>query len=361
MRHKDGITRASRFVPPVAVVLVLLGGLDPAHADLLVSDFFFNARGVSVYTDSGSPIIPNPLANIGGGGGEGLTCLLTIAGVPVLFVANDGPTIQTYNAKTGALINANFATVTGAQFTALSLSPDGSTLYAAGNNFHLYAFDTTTPGAAPKAVTPASAAAFGHVWHDLTVDPLTGDVYATSETQANVGVDKFSADFTVFTPSFIAPPSVGDFAGLTFDKNGNLWVSNFDATLLTNGSQPGIYEYSGGLLTPFSSSLFNNPLGLAVGPPGDNDIYIANLSASTLVGQILRIDPSNGAVTTFISNAGLEPKYLEFTENCCVAATPEPSSIVLLGSVFLAVSGRAIARRRKQWKTGVRLQRTHAG
>ena len=94
----------------------------------------------------------------------------------------------------------------------------------------------------------------------------------------------------------------------------NLWVSNF-----TSANSAAIYEYSltGTFLRSIPDIDVNNkgggPFGLDVGP--DGNVYATNLFFNT----VSKVDISGGtyALTTFITDAGSEPKYIRFTENCC--------------------------------------------
>src|SRR5450755_2240435 len=71
----------------------------------------------------------------------------------------------------------------------------------------------------------------------------------------------------------------------------------------------------------FFSTLFNHPLGLALGP-GDGKIYVANFGTLGLAdGGVLEVDPSGTYPTYLVSfismpNAGTNPKYLHFVQKC---------------------------------------------
>jgi len=144
------------------------------------------------------------------------------------------------------------------------------------------------------------------------------------------------------------------------DLSGNLFVSNFGTETANNTSQPGVYEYlyspsspTGFQTTPtsFYSALFNHPLGLASGPPGDGHIYIANFGDyATTDGGVLQLDPSLGGVLTvnLSPNPGINPKYVGFIENCTtnafieVCKTSSTTNPVKSGGIYkFTVSGSA--------------------
>jgi hypothetical protein len=235
-----------------------------------------------------------------------------------------GPTLWTPNP-----ISTNG---TPAAFTALGLSPDGSTLYAAGNNGYIYGFYTSGSVASQVPGSPVGPSSYANgpiKWHDIAVDQA-GNVYATAFSDTLQGVAKFSPGLSLLNQYFIVSPHGGTsgLAGMIVDPNDYLWVSDFSTT---GSTQPGVYEYKiagltkGAPITSFSSALFYNPLGLAVGP-GDGDIYVANFHSTshpTYNGTygVLQIDPSAAVpVMPFISDAGDNPKYLSFVQNCTSAA-----------------------------------------
>ena len=313
---------------------VLLAQL-PAVASLFVSNL--GTRQVSLYADNGSLIESNFLTGgSGGGGGEGIACILNVAGVPTLFVANNTNTISTYNAVTGAYIG-KFATAVSQSFSALSLSPDGSILYAAGNADYIYGFSTSDPNPSKNPIyisSPPVAA-----WHDVAVDP-NGSVYATQGINtAKVGIYKIStpAIFVASLEQPPAPPPRGDYTGMVFDSDGDLWVTNFHTNLTNNTTQPGIYEFdpSGGLITSITSSLFHNPVGLAINPT-DNNVYVANLlDDNVLKITVDKSNPANNTIAVFITLPKTSwPKYLEFTNNCCTAAVPGPMPLLGVAAAF---------------------------
>ena len=328
--------RLLRLASSVAVIFAFILALNhPLQAQtttLIVSDYGSGSLNLFPIVN-GTPGTPTTVSSgTGFAPGEGAACL----GTSQIFVADNGSAIYTYNltTKTSAL----FATVTTPDigtgqlpaFTSLSLSSDGKILYAAGDNDSVYGFYTSGGTPIPNSPLHDPAAK----WHDTVADltnPLV--VYAT-DFQSGQGVVKFDFSGSGSATPFISLPPPGApnvaFAGLTFDTLGNLWVSDFGSVTSNNATRPGVYEYSssGAPLAKITSPLFNNPLGLAIGP-GDGNIYVANFSSN----QILKItvggfttnpatnsplDPVSIYIPTAANqqNAGSNPKYLLFQQNC---------------------------------------------
>lgn len=313
----------------------------PVVASLFVSNL--GTGRVSLYADNGSLIESNFLTGgSGGGGGEGITCILNVAGVPTLFVANNSNTIFSYNAVTGVYIGP-FATANGASFAAISLTPNGSTLYAAGQDGSIYGFNTLNGDQTYKSLSPSPE------WHDVAVDPISpSQVYAVYATQgignfsqlSKLGINRATPPATTLTPFKPWPPlnaTSGDYSGMVFDSTGNLWVTNFSTGPTNNLVQPGIYEFDSqaNLITSITSNLFNHPLGLAINP-ADNNVYVANL----LNDNILKIvvdpsDPSKNSIGVFLTEpTGSRPKYLAFNQNCCSATVPAPLPLFGISAAF---------------------------
>src|SRR5437879_4750221 len=209
----------------------LLACLDsPAQAQILVSDFNNGSNGqVRRFDDSGASIPPVPWLNVGGGGGEGLSCRV-VSGVPELILANNTGRILVYNKTTGALLRT--FSIAGAQTIAgISLSLDGSFLYVADYGSQMLFKVNPSAGdlSGTVVVAPINSVAT-NASHDVAVGP-DGNVYATGFNLAT-GVVRYDANLTPGSlTQFIANGNNGltNPAGLLFVGN-TLYVSNFSAT-----------------------------------------------------------------------------------------------------------------------------------
>uniref|UniRef100_Q020Y1 Conserved repeat domain n=1 Tax=Solibacter usitatus (strain Ellin6076) TaxID=234267 RepID=Q020Y1_SOLUE len=332
------LRKGSRLVLSATAVLSFLFVLDlQVHAQLFVSDF--GSSSVRRFdSTNGLPILPIPfIAATGtGGGGEGVACL-TAGGVGVFYIANNSGVISVYSQNTGAFLrnlpDLRMTFAPGVSISALSLSQDGSILFAAAGNYIL-GLDTT-PGPTEGAVLYSVAFAS----HDVVVGP-DGLIYSTN-FNSNTGVHRFikgSGNLLVLDPAlspagqFIAAGDNGldKPGGMTFDATGKLFfVSRFQPFNSTALSFVNEYSVSTADLASFVRT-FNlpngySPLGLALSPI-DGNIYSADFGANA----VSKLDLSLNTVTQFVPNptapaspdpsAGSEPKYLFFTNSCKVLA-----------------------------------------
>jgi len=309
----------SQLVWVVAVAAVCWGLNRSVRADLFVSDL--GGSEVRKFTDTGTSIPPVPF--IGAGGGEGFACA-TVGSQGEIFLANNGSQIGLYDTANGTQLQIFANSSSGlVSVAALSLSPDGTLLYAADyGSSHIYAFDTLDPNPGKQPIytvnTPAS--------HDVRVGP-DGSVYAAN-FQQNTGVLKFNSTLSALPVQFVPPNNNGldSPAGMTFDRSGNLWVSNFHNSTVT--SQVNEYAPSGTFIRTVNNSTPGNtltqplkgPFGIDVGP--DGNIYVT----SFFTNSVEKINVVTGTMSDFILNsAGSQPKYLAFTEDCVRVAEMFPA------------------------------------
>ncbi|HYM60018.1 MAG TPA: hypothetical protein VEZ11_03905 [Thermoanaerobaculia bacterium] len=310
-------SRRYRFAASTAIVLALFLGAAPSvRATLIVSDL---SGGQIRLFDS---ITGNPIGTPANGGGEGVACV--IGGAPALFVANNSAKISVYDPATLLPLGSGGVSIAGgSSVAALALSTDGSTLYAADYGVNqIFALSTSAIVAAATSsgtVSPLFSAPTG-ASHDVAVDPASGTVY-TSHFSSGLGVLKFSPNLTPLG-SFLSP-ALATSIGLAHPAgilvtSGTVWISNFSS--VSCGTSPpatscaSVFKFnlSGSQIGPkIDIAPDSGPVGLALGP-GDGNVYVANLFSNT-VGKIT---VTTGFYSTFVSNAGAEPKYLQFTDNC---------------------------------------------
>ena len=160
MRHAGDRVSWSRF-SAIVVALSFIWALDhPVRADLFVSDHQLSSSDttqfqVLKFNDAGSPLLPNPFIGSIPNRGEGVA-YGTISGVPTLFVADTFGNINKYNPTTGGPMGLKPFVALPAAAGGISLSSDGSTLYAAvqaGSIAQIQAFNTST-GAAATPLCP---------------------------------------------------------------------------------------------------------------------------------------------------------------------------------------------------------------
>lgn len=316
-----------------------------ASATLVVSNL--GGGQLRLYDNSGNPI-GGPLS----GGGEGLACVTGTTNA--LFVANNTAVIHVLDPATLLSIGSGSVTITGgSQVAALALNQAGTTLYAADYGANkIFALDTATLVAAATGsgtIAPAySVSTFAS--HDVAVD-ANGLVYTSHFQNGSLGVQVYSATLAPLG-NFISPASASA-VGLTHPAGmlfalGAFWISNFRATPCNiNPADCGaVFEFdlSGNFIRKVNTAVNDDPIGLALGP-GDGNIYVAQLGTDS----IGKIDAANAtyALTTFISNAGTQPKYLHFNENCVnlAPASPTPAfSAVALALLVLFLAALGILR-----------------
>jgi len=311
-----------------------------ASATLVVSDL--GGGQLRLFDNAG-----NPTGGPFPGGGEGLACVT--GGANALFVAKNSAVIGVFDPATLAPIGS--VTITGgASVAALALNQSGTLLYAADYGANkIFALDTVTLVAAAPSNGPVvpTYSVSTLASHDVALD--ANDLVYTSHFQnGSLGVQLYSPTLTplgnFITPANASAVGLTRPAGMLFAA-GAFWVSNFRATPCgVNPSDCGaVYEFdlSGNFIRRVSTALNDDPIGLALGP-GDGNVYVAQLGNNT----IGKIDVAGGtyALSTFIANAGTQPKYLHFNDNCVNLAPSAPTPALSIAAlaflvVFLAALG----------------------
>jgi hypothetical protein len=338
---------------------------------LIVSFFNGNNSGTLLGFDSvtGS-FIPGFSLTTGGGAGagaEGAACI-TSGGVPALFVAQNIDKINVYNPTTFKPFSSTLGSflINGANnISALSVSPDGSVLYAADyRGPGIWGLKTAPILATAKTgdTITADYSVGTTAAHDVAADPGNfapanapgGRVYTASFENVNdLGI--VTSPATLSTTSTFISKTAADGVGLTHPggllfAHGSLWVSNFSGgdCAKTPLDCPAIFEFNSagnvlhkitaldGLISNMAGS---DPLGLALGPDGNVYVALFNTNGSSASpGSIGRIDVVGGtyALSTFIKNGDIaaaatasgtvasNPKYLQFIQNC----NPAPNGFI---------------------------------
>lgn len=201
---------------------------------------------------------------------------MAVSGATLYVAEESNGSIRTYNANTGALLNAGFVTGLGTNLSNLRLAATDS---------HLFVANATAPGV-------------GIQIYDLSIGTLPGQMIAR-----------------------IAPTSDGDTYGMAV-SGGTLFTAHHSTDTVNS------YQYS--TATAYADPLIaglGDPRGLAV---FGSTLYVANSSTGTIGSYNLNGSVINASLITGISGAyGLA---------IGAAAVPEPASYALmlgLGGLFM--------------------------
>jgi hypothetical protein len=309
----------------------------------------------------------------------GSLCATTLARADGLYVSFfNTDSVGMYDAQSGALINATFASVQDA--LGLAVGPDhnlyvGSDNLASGNGAGIMRFGLGgTTGTAPGTFVD-------HVSDNALNNPQGlafqgGNLYAGDITAGNIFVYNTLGNHA----GTLSSPSLGAPNGLAFGTSGTLYVADlnqgnvlsysggnfaqvnsqpgkFDAAhsvavggngklyvLNISGATGGIYQLNPGdgsalKIVDYSTSTFQ-PADMVVGP--DGKLYVSGQDLNTGEGEILNygLDGSGGTVFAD-TGSGTSPGYITFE------TVPEPSawSIAGIGVVVLAMFRRRAVKR----------------
>jgi streptogramin lyase len=188
-------------------------------------------------------------------------------------------------------------------------------------NGGIHVIDTATGKGAGFFKLPSSSGSEGVGESDWLAFDHTGTLFMTNENPAQgiMQVDQSSGD--VVQPSFVANlPNYG--YALSFDANGNIWLSD-TSTILE-------YDPSGNLINTITNPNFQTVFSAVFNPPY-NTVYAGDLSS----GNIFTYDLQGNLLNTFNVGSGVDGLSVAGT----IVAPPPPNKYVALGDSFSAGEG----------------------
>lgn len=288
-----------------------------------------------------------------------------------LFIAGSDGAIHIYNASgsTGIATGIISAATTG--FTngglRINFSPDGTIMYAAGDNATGGVVDSFTQTGGVWSRTHQRVISTAGIW-GVATNPLTGQVYYTTGWRGgdtSASVVRVNADLTSPTTlvAINSTPSgkiagtntnaskITGLAGIAFKSDGTFYVVN---GANADASNDFIQHYNANgtfidqvNLTGMPAGALQNAFDTEIGPGGD--LYVSAQNGNC----VLRF---NSTTDTFVSGyvpAGadsiLSAKTLHFTTNN-VAGTPEPGAWAAFACLSMSGTLVVLRRRKVSWK-----------
>ncbi len=240
------------------------------------------------------------------GGWAGLALLggmMTAQGQENLYIADQNQ-VDLYNGSTGAVIQSNFVSVTGA--TSVAVGP--------GNVLYVGTSDDFTYGAAVFEYNATTGAMIGSgplVSHES--DPLLDSVQGLAITGGNLYVaDTGSNKVWTYDSSgnplgAISDPEAmltGPY-GMNFDSlSGNLYIANLGGGNILGYNVGGASMSLVFPLPPYASAPINGPSDVAVGP--DGFLYVVDISGST--EGLYKVNPTDGTYVE-MANYATDPNF----------------------------------------------------
>lgn len=246
-----------------------------------------------------------------------------------VYATFDSQTIVVYDAASGT-VAATWSTTRALTWTAtgtLTLSPDGKTLYTAGQV--LTAFDTATGSVRGTVNPPGPARTYSFVGSAVTPDG--GTLYASYAAQIGTGAGLATINTTSLTVTSSAGLGSELLQPVLSKDGGTLYVPDSIDSLL--------YVVNASNLTMKGAIALTGPIAAATLSAGGGALYVPNASTA----GALAVDTSTFAVITTIPVSGTGNPQIGLTGPTGAAGTAGGSSIFIAGIQSNSISQIAAA------------------
>jgi hypothetical protein len=305
---------------------------------------------VELYDDSGNLINSTFLqGGPGAGGGEGMAC--TAGNNNVMYVTDNGSSVNAYDVNSGMFLGASFTG--GSSLVGMQVNATGSLIYAADDN--LGKVFTLAPSG-PYLLNLDATTAVSPDVHDVALGtfpaPLAGNVFTSYFPNFDVGINQFvnvgsTSPLSLVTGNalpFATPYANGcaifnmptptqhcwtQVSGMEFDASGNLWANS--PTSGDNGAfefaqiSPSTPEFAPVNFVPSTPPGGDLPVGLTIAPLTDPNYPGYILTANFLAGTVSLINPASCTGTVAVPGTctravfftpGGNPKYVQYNGSC---------------------------------------------
>jgi hypothetical protein len=302
-------------------VLVVMGLAAVAQADVIYTAIRNNANPgngqvQAIDLSTGAPLVG--FSTISYSSKTHVTGLAVSPNGQTLYVVGPGSynTISTYDAATGALLNANFVTGLTYNINGMSVDPATGNIYAANTNKGV------------TLITPTGSV------NENWGTPISGAVYPEGTTVYNGKVYEGLAYATAPVVSY-ALPDGGSPATVVSGIRADWPMFDGSGNLYTIGSSSSEYfqkwDVANNTHANFGNKTFWTTTGMAAAlyNPNDGLLYMVARSATSPTNAgIWKIDPT-AATPTYTLVRDLGSTYM-WISAATLYAVPEPSTLVLL-------------------------------